>query len=718
MYEVLDFQHDEIPPLDDDYMIDFARELYDEWRYFKNARQELETILWPQCDRAYMCLRKLPDNDAMEWVDQSDLGETDVRDGVRFLAESVAMSLLPRDMTWMDPVPLNPDDQPLMNRVRDYLQCMHKKADTRGQYEKHLKQVFVRGTGAITWTWKKRIRRRVLAPADTLRKLAKVAKDNGVDVKLGDLQDEKVTEVVYSGWQARPVDMYDYLIDPNADLVTDDDVASIMLMYVSLDDLQNSTDAQGNPLYSNLDGIEPFTVNQIYGENPWRYESIRSMGINPIGVTNPTSKYVPVFVFHRMLRKFKDKQFVDTYFYLAFTKDTRTFRVIRADESPCRYGSKLVFVDTYDDWLNVAYGTGAVEKSLTAWEHKNVLSALTLQAQLASVFPAYNVIGGMLLDDRMLRLSPGSVNFISLKPSIGTKFMEPVPVPQNLQQVGELAQRWLGQKITGQMGAYGALLNDPSRTVTEAKTATQVNTESTSGSVGRDNLIERMCNRTLEPLLQTSLDAAKQWAEDENIFESPSGQGHELVKLTRDELQKVDRLVANGFHGLINKQNEIRELNEAIVAMSQAMSIPGMSPHLQVPLMETVFKLLARLGVENLDKYKGDPMQLLMSNPEIQAQIQQIIQQQVQQLVQQGAQQFAQEGIIAGAREMQGAPPIHAPMPAAGPPQGPPPGAAPPGHPPMQSPKQPGRVMTGQMPKPPGHPPQNPATGAPPVSAA
>jgi hypothetical protein len=650
MYELLNYDHSEIPKnLNDKVMKALCKQLDEEYRYYSEARSDLEESVWPACDTAYQCLRDLPQNEGMDWVDSSDLGETDIRDGVKFLAESIALALMPRDQTWFEPIALDPEDQPTMNKIRDYLAVMHRKADTRGQYEKHLKQVIVRGTGAITWTWRKRVRRRILGPAETLRNVAALAQEEGLPITFKDLKDERRSEITFDGPVIMPLDMNDVYIDPCGDIGTDEDMPVIVRKYISLEELKNAEDGRGNKLYRNLDGLEPRSISEIEAMNPRRFESYKLMGVNPISAISGGAKYVPVLCFHRAVRNFEGNQWVDTYFYVAYGSDKEDMRIIAAYENPSEYGSKSVFIDTYDEYLNSAYGTGAVEKSLSAWQQKNVLSALTLQAQLATVFPAYNVIQGMLLDDRRLRLAPGSINPISLKPSVGTNFMAPVPFPTGGQQLGELSQRWLGGKIMSQMGAYGAVLNDPTRSITESKTATQINTETTSGAVGRDNLLERISIRSLEPLMQATLDGAKQYAEESVVFEQPNGDGYELARLEKAEMKLAERIVVTGLHGMMNKANEIRELNEALGAMAQAMPVPGMMAHLIGPYQETLYKLLARLGVQNLDKYKGDPLELIMSDP--------TIQQQIMQLIEQARMEGARGGAEAALEEAQGAPP-------------------------------------------------------------
>jgi hypothetical protein len=617
-FEEFRYRHDEIPELDSEFMKDFAKELYEELQYYKEGSQELRKVIWPACDKAWQCIRELPKSDGMAWANKSEMGETDVRDAVEFMANTISLAAMPRTEQWQEPIALDAEKQGDLKNTRDYLRSMHRKADTRGTYEQHIRQLLIRGTSAINWTWRKTYRMKRLGPAETLRAVADISKVYGAPLEYRDLKRARVPELRFSGPVLKVVDMHDIFLDPAANLSRDEDVNYVFREFYTLEDLEAATDADGKPMFSNYEGMTGMSIEEINTLDIERYNSAKLLGIDPMTKTSRNTRFIPVYCFHKQVRRFRDKQFVDCYFYLAMDRGENSYRLISAVENPSDYGNRSLFLDVYSEWLNCAYGIGAVEKSLNAWQHKNVLSALTLQAQLTSVFPAWIVIAGMLLDDRRLRVGPGEINPINLRPSVGTRFMEPVPTAKDGAQIGELAQRWEGQKILGQMGAYGAMLNDPTRSITDQKTATEINTESSTGSVNRDSFIERITIRSLEPLCNALLDAAKQYAGDEMVYEKAEAGQFGMGKVTRDELMVADRVVVTGFHGMINKANEIRELNEALAVMAQAMTVPGMMAQLAGPYMETVFQLLGRLGLQNLEKYKGSPVEVMMQDPMVQ----------------------------------------------------------------------------------------------------
>jgi hypothetical protein len=178
-----------------------------------------------------------------------------------------------------------------------------------------------------------------------------------------------------------------------------------------------------------------------------------------------------------------------------------------------------------------------------------------------------------------------------------------------------------------------------------AKTATQINTESTSGSTMRDNLLERMTIRTLEPMINCMYQMAQtNLGDGDTSFQRNDAGGATKVASVSPEVLKQDgrKVIVTGFHGMMNKQNEISELREALQVMTQGNLLEQM-PQLMPVVQETTFKLLGRLGIKNLDKYKADAATLILQSP------------QGQQMMQQAQQQGFQAGMQAAVQGPQGA---------------------------------------------------------------
>lgn len=619
VYSTLNYEHSELPPLKSELANKVARALFDEWNYWKDARQELENEVWRACDDAYMCFRELPKNEGMVFADASDLGETDIWDSVNWLSSSVALSLMPRDEAYLQPVPFDSETQDTQNRVRDFVASLARKADLRGQYAKHLKQVFIRGTGAIALDWKRVYRQRRLSVAETIQAQG-LAAEEGIFLEAPKLRRQRVNDLVYNGPIIRPLDMYDVYLEPMADLSCDADIPMAVMQYKTLDELENAVDENGNKVYGNLEGLNEWTYTDLSQFSPNRFRSIQTLGINPFAAQRGTqARFVPVLVFHRQYFKCEGKTWVDTYFHVALDRNDSGFRLIACHENPSDYGSRTVFFDSYQDWVGSAYGIGAVEKSLSSWNKKNVMAGLGLNAMLLSVFPPLTVVTDVLLDDRKIDVAPGGFNPIKFKPSIGTNFIAPLAVAPMGADTALKAQQFYGQQILGQMGAYGAIMQDPTKTVTRAKTATQINTETTSGSIGRDDLLEQITIRTLEPLVQAMYEAALQYnTEDILQFEQAVDGSTGMASISRDELLNTKRkIIVAGWHGLQNKAQEVEELKEALQVMLQGNGVQFI-PNGAMLIQEILYKLLSRLGIQNLERFKLSPVELAMQSPEIQ----------------------------------------------------------------------------------------------------
>ncbi|MBX9570900.1 MAG: hypothetical protein K2X77_18545 [Candidatus Obscuribacterales bacterium] len=662
-YTEIEYVQTPTPSLSSEPMHKMAEDLREEFDYWKEARQDLESQVWPACDDAFHCVKELPEAEGMDWADNSDRGETDVRDGVISLAESITLALIPRDETAFQVVSTKALDQGRMNDGRDLLAAAARRIDFRGTYEKHVQQTLVRGTSALWFTWEKTKVLRTYSESETLAKLLELDPEMPIpDSKT--LRSIRFKEPGLNRPNIKVIDMTNLVLDPNSDLTDDSDLPMAIVTFKTVEELKNAKDPYGEPLYDQevLKDIEPMNLGEIRDLASLRFSALELTGLNPeAGKANHRVKLVPVIVFHRQVRSFEDMCWVDCYFYLALSRTDAKQRIIRIQQNPNPNGGRCIFIDTYKDWIaGTPYGTGIVEHSLQAYMQKNVMSALTLNAKLATVFPAVNVIGGLLQEDRRIKLGPGSVNIVA-RSQFGTNIIAPIPTPQGGVQIGMQDQQWQGQKILAQMGAYGSILQDPTKSVTQAKTATQINTETTSGSVTRDNLLERMTIRTLEPLLNTMFQAMQEnFRAEDMVFEKMESAGPGLGQADAEAFKDPSqRIIVTGFHGMMNKSREIEELREALTTMTQGTLLEQM-PQLMPVVIDTTLKLLGRLGIKNLEKYKQDPAEILLSTPVGQKALQDAFQAGVNQvLAQMQGDPNAQPSLVPQDEQGPGAPPAY-----------------------------------------------------------
>lgn len=675
-----------IPKESSDYWVPIVQELMDEWDYFDQASVELRRNLWPECARAYNCRRTLPEAQAMEWLDGSDLGETDIWDGINFLTDSVMNAQMPRDQSYLELLSYNEEDQGTLNDVRDLLMSIFRKSDIRGQYGAHVKQTLIYGSSAVSWRWNRVWSARRYGPAETLNRLKQDPNFDASQVNLENWSQEyknyRFKKMVQNGPLVQAVDVYDFWMDPTAVFSGGNNFPIIQRYYLSEYDIKNAKDLDGQFKYRNTEGLTGVTLDTIYHKDPERLLITQEIGINPIAKRGADIRLVPVFMFHKQIRTFDadpGNPFVDCFFHVAMDDASKSgYRLIRVEENPNNNGSRGVFVDTYVDFMAGGYGVGAVEKSINAWEYKNIIAAINLNAMMAIAHPALAVIGGVIPDDHDLGVTPGSLTTIINKAGVGLNFVGPVnPVlSPTIIETNQKNEQWLAQKILAQMQASGAMVaQDPTKSIKSSKTATQINTETTSGSIIRDSYLEKMCIRSLEPMMQDIYDAARDWLDDPIIhFDKISPSNVSLGKMSKEQFDQDRKVILTGYHGLVNKAKEVEELKEALQVMTTGNALE-VAPQLAPVMQKTLFKLLGRLGIKGLEQFEQDPIDMMLQNPML---MQRVVQNpQDAQAIMQIAQMIQQQQMMAQQQQQQGQPP------------GMPPGHGAPGRPPMLAPQGP-----------------------------
>jgi hypothetical protein len=635
-YEKRSFIENKYPPVTSDFWNPKAEELWQQYTYFDEASQDLRTNIWPECMRGYLARFDLPENEGLDWPSNSDQHETDLWDATNFHSDAILNAVFTRDGNYMEMLGQKGEDQSTLNAIRDLMLSIHRRADLRGQYGKHIKQMLIYGTSAIWWQWLDEWVYKSFGPAETARRL----QEEGITIDPQELtikraKDFQFLSREFVGPVVRTIDMYDLWLDPAGELTVDRDTPLITRFYLTPEALENSLDEDGEPKFGNLDGIEPQTLEQIFQKDSGeRLNLMQDLGISPAISEGPQGKrLVPVYLFHQPVRSFEDKsKFVNTFFYVAECTGrggSQKAKVIRVESNPHRNGKRGIYVDSYIDAPGqVTYGIGAIEKSLKAWQSKCVVAELGLAAQIASVFPAYLVRGGSLQDDNELKIAGGS--FTVVKDKSGqplSEIMQPIPAPIGTVALGQSVEQWYGQKILGQFGSLAQVaIQDPTKSIKSEKTATQINVESTTGSVMRDAIIEKLSIRSVEPLLQDFYDEARLRLNDPTItYERMGNDGVSVGSIARETLDMDRRVIATGYKALINKSQEIEQLQMALQTMAQGNAME-LNPNFMLVYQEALFDLLGKLGMKNLDKIKQDPTQILLQNPQIQQQLLQLAQ--------------------------------------------------------------------------------------------
>lgn len=620
------YRQSDLPPYDSEFMSRLAYHLW-QWKlYWHDARRPLE-VKWRECDEAYLCYRRLPSTGGMDWVDDSDFGETDIFDNVNLLSLRMSLALMPRDYRWLTCSSREDEAQDMIQAIQDQQIAMHRKAKTRRQYARVIKQNIVRGTTALIWSWRENTRYRRLTTTETRPLLRKHLKSIGGDPKdINKIVNARVPEVTFSGPQMRPLDVFDLWIDPHFDMTNTAYPATIVQTFNFLPDLVDAVDDNNKPIYQNLEGLNPFSVEQIYAwDNNFRMRAPEVIGVMPMFGTYPArvtgfTKLVPVYIFHMPYLKFEGEEFFDTYFHVAINNGFKWPRIIKVEENPSDSGHQHVLVDNYIDWFtNIGYGISGVEKTLTYYRQKNLLQALTMNAATATQFPAQMIYTDAFRDDTEINFSPGAIMNIAHTP-MGMDVIKPVPTPTTGLQLGLQDLRFWADEIRAKMGIDGLVASNPSRSLTKGKTATEVNSDDSSGSTFLDDHVERaseMLTEYCQGAFESSRKNLKPDAEGNLAFERALADRITQVSMPWKQFD-VDRTIqVNGYLGSLNKAQEMQNIQ---MALQMTKEIAQALPNGQAVVQKLWIRAMERLNCPLSPQEMMSPDQIAAADPKVQMQ--------------------------------------------------------------------------------------------------
>jgi hypothetical protein len=621
------YSESDLPPFDSDFMTRLSLHLWQLKLYYHDARRPLEQK-WRECDEAYLCYRRLPDTGGMDWVDNSELGESDIFDNVNQLSIQISLALMPRNYKWLTVSSRADEAQGLIEAIQDQQIYMHRKAKTRRQFAKVVKQNIVRGTTALIWDWRENVRYKRLSSDETRPLLRKHLKAMGASTKdINKISRARVPEITFSGPHVRPLDVFDLWMDPYWDMTNTIYPMTIVQTFRFLPDLQEAVDDYDKPLYSNLEGLTPFSVEQIYSwDNNYRTRAPEVLGVFPTYGVYPAritgyTKLVPVYIFHFPYLKFEDQEFFDIYIHVALNNGFKWPRIIRIEENPSDSGHSHVLIDNYIDWFtNIAWGISGVEKALNYYRQKNLLQAITMNAATATTFPAQLIYAEAFRDDQEVNFSPGALNAVNHNP-LGLKVVEPVPVPNTGLQLGLQDLRFWAQEIRTKMGLDGLAIDNPTRSISKEKTATEVNTDSSTGSVMMNDFIEKfsdMLTELCQGVYESSRKNLKPDAEGNLVYEKALADRVQQATIKYQDFD-VDRTIqVNGTLGALNHQQEMQDILQALqLTEGVSKALPNAPPMIQ----KLWVKALERLNVTIDPKDLLSPEQLAAQNPQLQLQV-------------------------------------------------------------------------------------------------
>jgi len=590
--------------------------------YYHDSRRPIEAK-WRACDEAYLCYRRLPDTGAIDFLDDSEFGETDAHDNVNTIVIRMLQAILPPGMPYLNPSASDPDEpQAVTDAVRDYLIYKHRESGSRRQLAKWLKMMVVRGDGAFYWEHQEEYVRRPVLGVKSQQAIRDALLTGGIKSKEAAQFTKVMEEVcVFNGPVIRVIDTHDYFFSPITDLTNRRKEPFIVQTFRYIQELVAEEDSPGVKTYGNLSGLDGQYAYDLWNTNHdggTRIRSMEIMGLNP-ETSHDSTRLVPVYICYVPYLKFEDREFFDTYFHFAVNSNGKGGkagpRMIRVETNPT--GQRQFLFDTYNEFFtNTPYGISGIEKSLSALRQKNVLAGLLFNAAVAVQFPAQNVLASVFKDGEV-SFMPGAINEIDGMVDI-TKVMSPVPTPERGLQLGWQDMKFWGDDLRTKMGIDGLQATSATRSVSKGKTATEVNHDSSSGNLMLDEMSAKYSD-TLTSFFQGSYDLMKDRVEpnEQGDLEYQRNINSRLVqdKLKMRDFQKPRSITIGFLQGIFDKGQRLAALSQAIGMVGQAAQYMPNAGGVIVDMVVEACRLMnVPIKAENL----MSPQELAAANPQVQ----------------------------------------------------------------------------------------------------
>lgn len=616
------FKPDDTPPLGSAYMDRLAKHFWGLKEYYHESRRPVEAK-WRACDEAYLCYRVLPDTGAIDFLDDSEFGETDAYDNVNTIVIRMLQAILPPGMPYLNPSASDPSEPvSVSDAVRDFLIYKHRMAGTRRQLAKWLKMMVVRGDGAFYWEHVEEFAvRPVVGP-----RAAMAIQDALVTGGIANRDAAAFTRVMeevctFNGPVIRVIDTHDYFFSPITDLTNKRREPFIVQTFRHLSDLVAETE-NDKPVYGNLKGLDGSYAYDLFGrstDGQSRVRSLQIMGVEP-ETGKDSTKLIPVYIAYVPYIKFEDKEFYDTYFHFALSATRGSSgqgpRMIRVETNPT--GQRQFLFDTYNEFFtNAPYGISGIEKSLTALRQKNTLGGLMFNAAVASQFPAQNVVADAFKDGEV-SFMPGAINEIANIGADPLKVMAPVPTPDRGLQLAWQDMKFWGDELRTKMGIDGLAAESKTRGITKGKTATEVNRDTSSGNLMLDEMTAKYSD-TLTEFFQGSFDVMKDrpMPDAQGYLEYQRNINSRMVqdKLHVRDLQKPRSITVGFLQGVFDKGQRLQSINQAIGMVAQAGQF---MPQAGAIIAELTIEACRLMNVPISPEAMMTPEQMAAQNPQVQ----------------------------------------------------------------------------------------------------
>ena len=632
-------EESELPPLTDAKMVQLGQEFGRRFMAFDEPTAILRREIWPACWRAFQAIcDDMPFIPSMKFIDNGMLGDAGVRTAIKDARNNIISGVLPTDESWLEPASLNAEDNSQsLDLVKNLLIQKFEAAQIRDTGVIAIDQLLAIGTTGIGIRWDQVYQARHAHPG-LVKGLKGLAKDNGlVDADGNPLHKSrkpvKYWKKVFDGPIVYPIDMQRLWLDPNFEQGKDRDKSWIYLTFKTLTDLKSAKDPDTEePLYDPeiLKDLTEITYQQFYAQNGHLCSSTKLMGIDP-GL-EVMGKFIPIYIFYQQILTTEDEDvYVDKFFYVAHSGGRGgEWKIIRVQDNPSAFGDAPFYTMGCDPALNTPYGVGLAEKSISVFKAKNIIDRILLNAGVLALFPPSYHVGNVLKDGRKPRYMPGGSQEIVLRPGVGMEWISPYPtINPNNSLFGLQESRYMGERIVAAVGQQSAgLASDPTKSLSKEQTATEIKQVAADGNQSGQIVVDRVNQNLMEPLANAMHNMCRQHYTEPRSFVvtdkntgTPTTQNIDPAQLDRDR-----QITIVGRRALANKAQMIPNLQEVLKILALP-EVAQVMQNLPIVFQDTVFKLIAQLGMPIKDEYRVKPEEIFAKEPQVmQAAIQNALQ--------------------------------------------------------------------------------------------
>jgi hypothetical protein len=538
-----------------------AQNIVSDFSRWKEARAPLEAT-WRECWEAYLCdMGSLYAQAEDGAPDRSRVVRPVLYEAVESLHANLLNSLFPAGERFFSVHGKTEADHQKASVIEEFLRTKLQDMCFIERYGRFLKQAIITGNTVAAVPWRReRAKRRQTEPITLF----------GVTVGHRRVV---VDELVANGPSFEVLDMFDFLIDPDA---VDFQQAKVIRR------LKRPLDAlRANPAYGNLEGLTPDGAASPEADSA-KAARRQAFGIQEGSLQGSGGREGLV----TLLEAWGDFR-IDGVVYQNYVCTVAAgSRVIRFEPNPYDCGEKPFVFTTFIPVPNEVYGIGAIEKSLGLQHAINTLTNQKLDVINISInSPFTYLVNDDVFDPNNLVTRPGA-----LIPVKSHDTLKPVQYLNNFtvafSEIADLKNEL--QEATGALKYFtGASSGGSERTATEVSALVQ------GGAQKFSSVINHLEQTSLEPFLQVIFAQAKQFLREPEMLRVARNDGSmEFVRILPDLLRQAQcAFRIDGSQAAVLKGREL----EALVTFLKLVNGNDALAR-QVNVMELYKRIYRRLG--------------------------------------------------------------------------------------------------------------------------